>query len=155
MSTRIMSFIVPPAASIRCLILVNVSRAWLYIEPSPRTPPVPLLAVMPATKTRLTETPQLDPVPGGGFFRSGLLTRCIFMGCLRRCGALRGRSVVHRLAIDQPEPAAQDPIDEPDAHEGQGQPRDQQTDAERGHHEHRAEHHPQQAEPESADLPAE
>src|SRR5207248_9013402 len=73
------SFIVPPAASIRCLIFVNVSRAWLYMEPSPSTPPLPSPAVMPATKTWLPYTRQFDHVPGAGSFSFGLLTRCIFM----------------------------------------------------------------------------
>ena len=53
MSTRMMSFIAPPAASTRYLILVNVSLAWLYIDPSPSTPPLPSPAVMPATKNWL------------------------------------------------------------------------------------------------------
>src|SRR6266550_4491782 len=79
MSTRMMSFIVPPAASIRCLILVNVSFAWPYMEPSPSTPPLPSPAVMPATKTWLPYTRQFDHVPGAGSFSFGLLTRCIFM----------------------------------------------------------------------------
>src|SRR5258708_7173117 len=119
MSTRMMSFIVPPAASMRCLILVNVSRAWLYIEPSPSTPPVALLAVMPATKTWLPYTRQLDHVPGAGSFRFGLVTRCIFMAIVSGLSRACRESLVHRLAIDQPQPAAQDPIDEPDADEPQ------------------------------------
>src|SRR5687767_3997239 len=79
MSTRMMSFITPPAASTRCLILVNVALAWPYIEPSPSTPPAPSLAVMPATKIWLPSTRQFDQVPGGASFTCGLVTRCIFM----------------------------------------------------------------------------
>src|SRR5437762_1912547 len=88
MSTRMTSFIFPPAASTRCLILVKVSLAWLYVEPSPSTPPLPSPAVMPATKNWLPWTRQFDQVPGAGSGSLGLVTRCIFMASLslRRLG---------------------------------------------------------------------
>src|SRR5262249_8775317 len=62
---------------------------------------------------------------------------------------------VHRSAIVQPEPAARDPIDEPEPDHAERQPGDEQADAERGHDEERAERYPQQPEPERADLPPE
>src|SRR5436190_7067544 len=87
MSTRMMSFIVPPAASMRCLILVSVSFAWLYVEPSPSTPPLPSPAVMPATNTWLPYIRQFDQVPGAGSFRCGLVTRVTFMASPLNMGA--------------------------------------------------------------------
>src|ERR1051325_3615135 len=79
MSRRTTSFITPPAASTMCLIFLNASCAWLYIEPSPSTPPLPSPAVMPATKNWSPWTRQFDHVPGAGSLRCWLVTRCIFM----------------------------------------------------------------------------
>ena len=62
---------------------------------------------------------------------------------------------VHRAAVQEPEPAARDPVDEPDADDAERQPGDEHADAEGEDDEQHAERHPQQAEPERADLPAE
>ena len=50
MSTLTISFIVPPAASIRCLILPKMACAWAYML-SPPTAPSDPRATIPATKT--------------------------------------------------------------------------------------------------------
>src|SRR6267142_1246859 len=147
MSTRMMSFMIPPAASIRCLILVKVCFAWSYIEPSPRTPPLPSPAVMPAMKTWLPWTRQFDHVPGAGSWRCGLLTRFMFM--------IRISLVVRRPAVHQAQPAARDAVDEPDAERRDGQRDGEQAEAERGEDEGRAQREPEHAEPERTDLPAE
>src|SRR5215207_8462863 len=89
-----MSFIVPPAASTMCLIFVNTSLAWLYIEPSPRTPPLPSAAVMPATivclppmaehagVVRRREDPKL--ITGAGAFVDDLrMPGCLHAAMLR------------------------------------------------------------------------
>src|SRR5207245_10268346 len=82
MSRRTTSFIVPPAASTRCLILVKVSLPWLYTEPSPSTPPAPSPAVIPASTNWLPETRQSGHVLGAGPFTFALATRDIFMALL-------------------------------------------------------------------------
>src|SRR5262245_58345646 len=63
--------------------------------------------------------------------------------------------LVHRPAVDQPEPAARDPIDEPQPHDAERHPGYEQAHAQRGHHEEHAERHPQLPVPERADLPPE
>ena len=67
-----MSSMVPPAASIRCLILPKMAFAWPYMLSPPITP-LPSLATMPATNTWLPTTRQLDHVWGGGSGTWGLL----------------------------------------------------------------------------------
>src|SRR5262249_37913629 len=64
-------------------------------------------------------------------------------------------SHVERPAIDPPEPALRDPADEPEAHDHEREPGDQQADAEREHHEGQAERDPEQSPPERANLPPE
>src|SRR5258707_14924659 len=64
-------------------------------------------------------------------------------------------SLVHRPVIQQPEPAAGDPVDEPEPDDAERDPRDEEADAERGDDEQHAQPDPQRAEPERADLPAE
>src|SRR5712692_9729146 len=67
----------------------------------------------------------------------------------------RSRLFVHRPVVHQPEPAARDPIDEPQPDDAERRPDDEEPEPERGHDEDPAEAHPQDPEPERADLPAE
>ena len=61
---------------------------------------------------------------------------------------------VHRPAAVKRHPAPNNPVDEPDAHEGDGQPRDQDADPKRHQDKENAERDPQQSEPERPDLPS-
>src|SRR5207237_7596559 len=63
--------------------------------------------------------------------------------------------LVHRAAIDQPEPAFRHAVDEPKPDDHEREPGDEQADAERSHDEDQAERDPQKAPPERANLPAE
>src|SRR2546426_10803578 len=62
---------------------------------------------------------------------------------------------VHRPVVIQRHPAANNPVDEPEAHEGDRNPRDQDADAKCHEHKEDAERDPQQPEPERPDLPSE
>src|SRR5437773_11522348 len=62
---------------------------------------------------------------------------------------------VHRPAIDEREPAARDAVDEPESHHAQREPGDENPDAEGHHDEQKTQRHPQETEPERANLPAE
>src|SRR5882762_10547093 len=88
----------------------------------------------------------------------GLEERPGYAGALRTLGGLGGHfgaPLVHRPVIQQPEPAAGDPVDEPEPDDAERDPRDEEADAERGDDEQHAQPDPQRAEPERADLPAE
>ena len=73
----------------------------------------------------------------------------------RQQAEAESRLRVHRAAVAQRHPAANDPVDEPESHERHRQPGDEDADAERDDDEEHAERDPQQPEPERADLPAE
>src|SRR5262249_30550176 len=72
MSTFTTSFMVPPAASIRCLILAKMAWACAYML-SPPTAPSDPRATMPAMYTWLPTTRQFDHVWGGGSGTCGLV----------------------------------------------------------------------------------
>src|SRR5688572_2977646 len=92
-------------------------------------------------------TPPRSARPGGAVARLDDATRLSDHTGLRRG--------VHRAAVTEGEPAFRDAVDEPEPDHAERHPCDEDAHSERDHDEDDAQRHPQQPEPERADLPAE